>query len=514
MFDEEKIPNKWVWTTVNEIAKSIQYGYTESSTDKPIGPKFLRITDIQDEQVNWDDVPYCKIKKEDRSRYLLQKGDFVFARTGATVGKSFLIKGDIPESIYASYLIRLRFFNEILDQYIGYYFRSPYYWKQITKKQVGTGQPNVNGTLLGLIVLPLPPLPEQHRIVAKIEELFSELDRGVQALQTAKAQLKTYRQAVLKHAFEGKLTEEWRKKNGHDVGNRNNEIVGDDSVGNGHARSLRNILPEGWDSVSIDQFLVNNKKGMATGPFGTALKKSEHQTSGVPVLGIENIGEGIFQMPNKIFVSISKAKELKAFTVIENDIIISRSGTVGEICAVPAKMENSLISTNIIRVRLNCNVILPKYFVYMFQGGDVRKQVFDLCKGSSRAFLNQTILKTLSFPYCPLPEQSAIVAEIESRLSVCDKLEATIEQSLAQAESLRQSILKKAFEGKLVAQDPGDEPASVLLERIRKEREIESEKSHAAPARSGASVRNRHACSVRGISVHDTSAPKKIKESK
>jgi type I restriction enzyme S subunit len=330
--------------------------------------------------------------------------------------------------------------------------------------------------------IPLPPLPEQHRIVAKIEELFSEIDKGVEALKAARSQCAVYRQSVLKHAFEGKLTEAWRKKNGHDVENRDNETVGNDSVGNGHARSLRNMLPEGWDSVSIDQFLVNNKKGMATGPFGTALKKSEHQTSGVPVLGIENIGEGIFQMPNKIFVSISKAKELKAFTVIENDIIISRSGTVGEICAVPAKMENSLISTNIIRVRLNCNVILPKYFVYMFQGGDVRKQVFDLCKGSSRAFLNQTILKTLSFPYCPLPEQSAIVSEIESRLSVCDKLEATIEQSLAQAESLRQSILKKAFEGKLVPQDPEDEPAGKLLERIRSECVTDHRSGRACPA--------------------------------
>lgn len=181
------------------------------------------------------------------------------------------------------------------------------------------------------------------------------------------------------------------------------------------------------------------------------LKKSEHQKGGVPVLGIENIGEGVFQMPNKIFVTNEKAIELKNFRVKENDIIISRSGTVGEICLLPKRMENSIISTNLIRVSLNQAVISPKYFVYLFQGGKVRQQVFDLCKGSSRAFLNQTIINSLDFPFCPLEEQQRVIDELESKLTVCDKIEETISQSLLQAESLRQSILKQAFEGKLVS---------------------------------------------------------------
>ena len=202
--------------------------------------------------------------------------------------------------------------------------------------------------------------------------------------------------------------------------------------------------------MNIETLLSDKKKGMATGPFGTMLKKSEHQPNGVPVLGIENIGEGVFLMPNKIFVTNEKAIELKNFRVKENDIIISRSGTVGEICLLPKRMENSIISTNLIRVRLNQEVIYPKYFVYLFLGGKVRQQVFDLCKGSSRAFLNQTILNSLNFPYCSLEEQQLIVDELESKLTVCDKIEETISHSLQQAETLRQSILKKAFEGKLI----------------------------------------------------------------
>jgi type I restriction enzyme S subunit len=210
---------------------------------------------------------------------------------------------------------------------------------------------------------------------------------------------------------------------------------------------------------------------MTTGPFGMMLKKSEHQNRGVAVLGIENIGEGVFQMPNKVFITIKKAEELNSFRVKANDVIISRSGTVGEICLVPEKMEGSIISTNLIKVSIDQEVLNPKYFVYLFQGGKVRQRVFNLCKGSSRAFLNQTILKALDFPYCPLPDQNSIVSEIESRLSVCDKIEESIEKSLKQADCLRQSILKKAFEGKLVPQDPTDEPASVLLTRMKAEKE-------------------------------------------
>lgn len=153
-------------------------------------------------------------------------------------------------------------------------------------------------------------------------------------------------------------------------------------------------------------------------------------------------------MPNKIFVTKEKAIELKNFRVLKSTWSFHVQ-YVGEICLLPKRMENSIFSTNLIRVRLKQEVIYPKYFLYLFQGGKVRQQVFDLW-GSSRAFLNQSILKTIDFPYCSLEEQQLIVSELESKLTICDKIEETISQSLQQAETLRQSILKKAFEGKLV----------------------------------------------------------------
>ncbi|HNW91035.1 MAG TPA: restriction endonuclease subunit S, partial [Bacteroidales bacterium] len=277
--------------------------------------------------------------------------------------------------------------------------------------------------------------------------------------------LKVYRQSLLKWAFEGRLTSttlssrpifpsvaEQNKAVVERSRNHRSKVVTTASLAAEEKEKygIQNELPEGWKWVKIDVLLADKKKGMSTGPFGTMLKKSEHQKNGVPVLGIENIGEGIFQMPNKIFITNEKAFELKNFRVKDNDIIISRSGTVGEICLLPKRMENAIISTNLIRVRLNQDVIYPKYFVYLFQGGRVRQQVFDLCKGSSRIFLNQTILNSLEFPFCSLEEQQLIVDELESRLTVCDKIEETITNGLQQSEALRQSILKKAFEGKLI----------------------------------------------------------------
>lgn len=263
------------------------------------------------------------------------------------------------------------------------------------------------------IKISVPPMHEQERIVARIEKLFSELDKAVETLKTTKQQLAVYRQAVLKEAF--------------DVALKYTEKL-----------------------MSIEEFLVTDRKGMSTGPFGTMIKKHEHKQDGVPMLGIENIGEGKFVNGNKIFVTKEKAKELKSFVLKSGDIIISRSGTVGEICAVPAYMEGALLSTNLMRVSLNLQKVLSEYFIYMFQSkGVVLDQVKELCKGSTRIFLNQTILKQIKFPIPSIAKQKEIISEIEARMSTCGSIEKTVDTALQQAEAMRQSILKQAFEGRL-----------------------------------------------------------------
>lgn len=302
--------------------------------------------------------------------------------------------------------------DDSLDlKYLLYYFR--YFETQLSAKGTGTTFKAINQKLIKNLEIPIPPLNEQFRIVARIEELFSELDKAVDTLKTTKEQLAVYRQAVLKDAFD-----------------------------NAQAMCER--------FTPIEELLVTDRKGMSTGPFGTMLKKHEHKTTGVPMLGIENIDSGKFIDGNKIFVTPEKAAELKSFALKSGDIIISRSGTVGELCVVPPRMEGALLSTNLMRVSLDCQKVLPEYFIYLFQSkGIVLDQVKELCKGSTRIFLNQTILKQIQFPIPNVHEQLQIINTIESRLTFCDNIEKTVDTALAQADAMRQSILKQAFEGKI-----------------------------------------------------------------
>src|SRR5262249_46472704 len=146
----------------------------------------------------------CDIPEDDIPKYRLSRGDLVFARTGATTGKSFLI-GECPEAVFVSYLIRVRASADVNPRYLSAYFQSSDYWRQIESGKPGIGQPNVNGKVLGEIELPLAPLDEQYEIVAEIEKQFTRLEAGVAGLRRVQANMKRYRAAVLKAACEGKL---------------------------------------------------------------------------------------------------------------------------------------------------------------------------------------------------------------------------------------------------------------------------------------------------------------------
>lgn len=167
------LPNGWKWCKLGSLCSSIQYGLSNSAESSGTH-KLLRITDIQNGSVNWDTVPYTTI--EDPETYILKSNDIVFARTGATVGKSFLIDQLPYESVYASFLIRIRLLKFISPKYIYNFFNSPCYWEQISNKAVGVGQPNCNGTSLSNLFIPIPPAEVQDKIVSSISKLYEHID--------------------------------------------------------------------------------------------------------------------------------------------------------------------------------------------------------------------------------------------------------------------------------------------------------------------------------------------------
>jgi type I restriction enzyme S subunit len=416
-YNKIKLPEDWKWVKLKEISESIQYGYTESSSKDVIGPKFLRITDIQENKVEWDEVPYCKIDNETKKKYLLANGDLVFARTGATVGKSFLIKGAIPEAVFASYLIRVRVNAEINEGFLSNFFHSTIYWSQITEGQVGIGQPNVNGTKLGQLDLPLPPKKIQHAIVSKIEELFSELDKGIENLHAAQQQLKTYRQSVLKWAFEGKLT---------------NENV---NVKDGE-------LPKGWKKIVLGDVCKNVEYGSAT--------KSKIEGK-VPVLRMGNIQNGKFDWEDLVYTNDDE--EIKKYLLKKDDVLFNRTNSaewVGK-TAIYKGERPAIFAGYLIRINRIGDLLDANFITYFLNSLDAKKYGNSVRSfGVNQSNINGTKLKSYPLSLPPLKEQEKIVEEIESRLSVADKMEESITQSLQQAEALRQSILKKAFEGELL----------------------------------------------------------------
>ncbi len=454
----EVLPKGWAKSCLAEVCTKPQYGWTTSAISTG-NIKLLRTTDISNGKIDWEKVPYCQKEPDDLEKFLINENDILVSRAGS-VGISYRItkRELLHKAVFASYLIR--FCPLVQPSFIGYYLRSHQYWSYISDSSLGIAVPNVNASKLSELPVPLPPFNEQKRIVTKLDSIIPRIEVVKERLEKVPAILKRFRQSVLTAAVTGKLTEKWRE--GHpDV-----ESVFPNLTNESYE------LPDKWCLVPFEKLIKSIRTDVRTGPFGTTLKKSEHQKSGVPVWGIESIGEnGVFTGINKIFVTKEKATELKSFEVKGGDIIISRSGTVGELCILPENVEFGLISTNLLKIVLNKLIIDSRVFCFLFKGSSVvLDKIRELCSGSTRLFLTQGILKRLEYPLPPLKEQKEIVRQVDKLFTLADKVEDHYKKAKAKIDNLSQSVLAKAFRGELVPQDPNDEPAEKLLERIMEEK--------------------------------------------
>ena len=202
------IPESWEWVRWATLSESIQYGYNAPAQENG-RIKMVRISDIQDNSVLWETVPYCDIRESEIDAYLLKPNDILFARTGGTVGKSYLVQEVPEEAIYAGYLIRTRYSNQLCPQYLKYFMESELYWSQLREGTIATAQPNCNGKTLGNMLVPIPPLLEQFRIVEKLNKIMLCVNEYSIAYSKAKQLNDNFpeqlKKSILQEAIQGKL---------------------------------------------------------------------------------------------------------------------------------------------------------------------------------------------------------------------------------------------------------------------------------------------------------------------
>lgn len=436
------LPNGWIWTTLEEISEIILGQSPPSSTYNTDGEGLpfyqgkLEFGKLYPTPQKW-----CVEPKK-----IAEKGD-VFISIRAPVGPTNLC----PEkSAIGRGLAAIRGLGGIQPFFILYLIRT--FVNDIASKGTGTTFDAITGNQLKTFEIPLPPVAEQHRIVAKLETLFAQLDAAVDSLKKAQAQLQRYRRSFLKAAFEGELTTEWRAGNSDEL-----EPMSVSEI------SILNSLPElpdgwVWTTLASCTDILDSRRVPINAKERTTKIRGKPESELYPYYGATGqvgwIDDYLFD--EELVLLGEDGAPFLDFLKDTAYLIRDKSWVNNHAHVLRAKSE------------ITSNQFLCHYLnTFDYHG---------YLTGTTRLKLNQSAMRKIPVPLLSLSEQKQIVSELERHFSIANEVETTIASELTRAERLRQSLLKHAFSGKLVPQDPNDEPVSVLLEKIREEKEYQQPK--------------------------------------
>lgn len=461
------------WERIDlQLIADVQNGYAFKSDcfDRDAGVPLIRIRDIEKTTTE-----HKYIGNYD-SNYLVSFGDILIGMDGDFRAARW--QGG--KALLNQRVCRILFFSKDYDEKFFFYCLQPYL-DAVNAETSSVTVKHLSSETIKEIPLPFPPLNEQKRIVAKIEELFSELDKGIQSLKAAQEQLKVYRQSVLKHAFEGKLTAHWREQNKDKLESADRLLTRIKKEREAEARRLGKKKLKNPKALSEDDFswLTSlpsewcwERLGWMTCAieYGTGAKSSE--SGDVPVLRMGNIQNMKFDWSDLVYTS--DKLEIEGYLLKSGDVLFNRTNSpelVGK-TAIYKGERPAIFAGYLMRVNQIASIVDAR-FLNFYLNSYTAKQYGNKVKtdGVNQSNINGEKLANYPFPYCSLEEQYIIVDILEETISCINATELEIENQLQKSEALRQSILKKAFSGQLVEQDPNDEPASIMLERIRAEKQ-------------------------------------------
>ena len=490
----EKLPQGWKRVPLGEtaaIVRGISFPKEARKFELQEGSvACLRTANVQ-KQVDWNDlwfVPEEYVKLQSRYIQLL---DILISVSNSLelVGKVAQVTSLPHKSTLGAFISLLRPSSEICAKFYYYQLTSTEIQSEIRRSaSTTTNISNISSSRLGEIALKVPPLPEQHRIVAEIEKHFTRLDASVAALKRAQANLKRYRASLLKASCEGRLvpTEAELARSEHrdyKPADRLLERILAERRARWESQPKRRgkykeptppdtsdlpELPEGWMWASMESLIVRSE-------YGTSVKCS-YDAEGVSVIRIPNIAQGDLDLADMKYATQTLSLDAESALQV-GDVLMCRTNGSINLIGKTAVVKTDLaplhtFASYLLRFRFAHTYLLPAWF-HIFATSIFGRRYIEGHAASSAGQHNVslTLVHAMPIPLPPLPEQHRIVAEVERQMSVIQQAELAVDASLKRTDRLRQSILKQAFLGQLVPQDPNDEPASVLLERIRTERE-------------------------------------------